>query len=360
MKPRLALVAGLSSLLAATSSALADPPAPVLTRTSPVEFRIEPTDEPFRWRWSLTNVSSAPVEVVTDHRLVWFEVAPFTTPTAPGRRPARARRPPRCVHDARPANNDVAPRAALAPGQRYAALVDVRDTCALRVPAALAPGAVATVHYGYPTGRPSRRPRPTPASRSVVLDEVPVGVNDLSVALTVAAPPAVEAPLTDAPATGPRPPVLTARGSGARAGDALRATVRLRNPSVRPLRTFWHSGLFAFELTTPEGRVVRCDRLTRQPAPYRDLFTRIAPGGSRAMTVLLGAYCPRPALAAPGIYQARAVFESAVRGDAVGLAQSFMGRVTSDAFVLRVSRGDGRYRPLAPSITGGDAPPGGS
>ena len=69
--------------------------------------------------------------------------------------------------------------------------------------------------------------------------------------VTVPAPPAVETPVTDAPDAGARPPVLTARGSGAATGDGLRASLRLRNPSVRPLRTFWHAGLFAFELVTP-------------------------------------------------------------------------------------------------------------
>ncbi|MEZ4410728.1 MAG: hypothetical protein R3A52_30235 [Polyangiales bacterium] len=77
----------------------------------------------------------------------------------------------------------------LEPGEVYSELVDLRDTCNLRVPDALGAGPV-TVHYGF------REARRASHQRSVVIDETPEVFPDVSLVTTVTppAPPPAPAP----------------------------------------------------------------------------------------------------------------------------------------------------------------------
>ncbi|MFO0607922.1 MAG: hypothetical protein U0324_32460 [Polyangiales bacterium] len=334
------LVASVAALAAhlAAPAALAVP-APRPTGPSPVAFTVEPVAGTARWRWTLRNVTDHPVEVAADRRLVWLEVPPpAPLPGARRRRPARA---PRCVHDARPATPDRAVRTVLAPGQRYSELVDLRDTCRLRVPAALVEGASAVAHYGF---------APLPArgvslarwrARTVVFDEIPYPVNDLTAAVTV---PAM-APPPSPPAPVPAGLRVEARDAQAAYGEALVATVALRNPGRRPLRTYYRTTQFGFELETPSGRAVRCDLLARDANAFREFFVRLGAGGRRGARLVVADFCPAGALDEAGLYQARASFESRADGDP-WFTDAFVGRALSAPFVLRIARGRARYRPF--------------
>ena len=171
----------LAASLAAPGAALAVP-APRPTGPSPVAFTVEPVAGTTRWRWSIRNVTDHAVDVAADRRLVWLEVPPLAA--APGARRRRPPRPARCVHDARPATPDRAVRTTLAAGQRYSELVDFCDICWLCFLVGLVEGAAVVAHYGF---------APLPArgvslarwrARTIVADEIPYPVNDLTAAVT--------------------------------------------------------------------------------------------------------------------------------------------------------------------------------
>jgi hypothetical protein len=326
-------------------------PAPLVFGASPVAFAVEPVAGTWRWRWSLRNTSGAPAEVLTDRRLVWFEIPPPPVdPTAPPRvRAQQARRKPvRCVYDGRPTTNEFAPRTELSPGQRYSELVDLRELCGLRTPPGFSAGVQVTAHYGFaPPANARTAPRPSRV-RSIAVDERPEVVNDLTTIVTLQSVTGDESARAN---TSPRVPVVTASNAQAATGEGLRASVRVTNPSLQPLWTLWRTVLFSFVVETPAGRTVNCNALSRQPNPLRDFFVRLPGRGSRAMSLTPSAYCPPHTFNAQGIYTVRAYFESRASGESYNFPRSFVGRVGSAPAAFRISRGDGRYVPLGLEIT---------
>ncbi|MEZ4390928.1 MAG: hypothetical protein R3A48_07525 [Polyangiales bacterium] len=300
---------------------------------SPLALLVTPEAGGSRWRFSLRNQSSAPLTVIADRRLLTLEFPP-AQPTGPRRRRAVRRR---CAHSDRPAINEFAPRVTLAPGESYSELFDLRDQCALRVPTFAAGDSIA-VRYGWDGS--SRRSM----MRSLLVDEGPTVLPSL--VTTVTAP---EAPVEAVDEAGGAALQVRASGSQAARGEGLRAAVRLVNPSAQPTWTFYRNGMWSFEVLRPDGVAVTCDALTRQPGARRDFFVRIGARGGHGATLVPDVWCPRGTFARPGVYEARAVFESAEGGDDYGLQQVFTGRVSSRPFFLRVSRGSGRYVPWSPS-----------
>lgn len=298
----------------------------------PVRLQVTPDGSTLHWSFMLENISGAPVEVVTDRRLLWFEILPSEMqPVGAARRVRRSRRV-RCIHPYRPESLDTVSRTLLQPGDRYVEGFDVRELCGLRLPMSLVPGVSLLVHYGF-AGRPS-------FARAVVLDRRTPPIVELVMSSPVVVPGSSERwpPLgPTAPAGDPRVRV-TVSGvlDGATAMD-VRPTVRIASTGLYPLRTFFRPGLIRLEVTTPSGDRVRCQSGAREYAPVRDFFVRLSRNGL-AETLQLGAMCPEDALASPGIYRAQAVFESRVSGAPFGFT-SFEGQAASPYFFVRIRRG---------------------
>jgi len=329
----------LAAALVAPGAALAVP-APRPSGPSPVAFAVEPVAGTTRWRWSIRNTTDRAVEVAADRRLVWLEVPPAAP--SPGVRRRRAPRPVRCVHEARPAAPERAVRTSLAPGQRYSELVDLRDLCRLRVPAGVVEGAAVVAHYGFAPLTSPRVPVARWRARTVVFDEMPYPVNDLTAAVTV---PAMAAPAAPAEAAAPE---LRLEGRDAQSpfGQGLVASVTLRNETRRALWTLLRTTMFGFELATPSGRRVRCNLLARDSNPFREFFVRLGAGARRAQRLVVADYCPAGAFDEAGLYQARAVFTSRADGDPWLMGRAFVGVARSAPFILRISRGRTRYQPF--------------
>lgn len=314
--------------LASTQAGAVTRASPALRDPSPLAFLVHP-EASWRWRFSLRNQSTAPVSVIADRRLISIEFPPEGTAT---RRRGRGRR---CVHSARPALNEFAPRVTLAPGEQYSELFDLRDLCALRVPSHVE-GGQARLRYGWDD---SRR---LSISRSLMIDEGPSVLPSLETVVTLPAPMA-------APVESPGGAALRARASGGQAsqGSGLRVTVGLENPSVQPIWTLYRHGMWSFEVLTPEGQSVTCDLLTRAPSPRPDYFLRLAGRGRTSVSLTPGAWCPSGTFDHAGVYDLRAVFQSNAGGEEWGLQRVFTGRISTSVFSVRVSRGDGRYYPSA-------------
>lgn len=348
-----AAIASLTLLLAG-SEASAVPrrgAAPLPTGPSPVAFSIEAVADSWQWRWSIRNVSSAPVEVAADRRLVWIELPPPPVdPTVPRWRRRRAK-PVRCVFEARPASAETAVRTELRPNERYSELVDLRDVCRLRVPAAMTAGALVVAHYGFEPFPSEGRGRPTLArwmSRTITPDIATHPVNDLNV--TVPVPTGGSSGSVEA--SSPSGAVLSASSAQAATSSGLRVSVALRNASSRPLWSLFRLTLFSFEVVAPSGRAIACTSLYREPTPFREFFVRLGAGGRRAAGLALADFCPLNAFEEAGIYRVRAVFRTSANGEPWLTGRVFTGRVESPTFVVRVSRGDGRYRPLGLEVSG--------
>lgn len=325
----IAVVAPAECLAQATRAALPSGP-------SPLALRVEPVAGTWRLRWTIVNTSDAPIEVAADRRLLWLEA-----PIAPTTTRRRLAPPPRCVHADRPRAPDLAARTRLAPGERYSELVDLRDTCNLRLPSTVSAGATLTAHYGFD---PPAGPRVTLArwrARTLVFDARTYPVNDLQA--TVAAPTPGDDDARGAPQGGL---AVVARDAQASTGDGLRVGVTLRNESGHVLWTLLRTTQFGFDLETPSGRAMRCDLLARESNPFRDLFVRLGPGARRAQRLVLADYCPTGTFDEAGIYRARAWFESRADGEPWLHGQVFTGRSVSAPVVLRVARGRGRYVPF--------------
>ncbi len=205
------------------------------------------------------------------------------------------------------------------------------DLCALRTPA-LGPEPL-EFHYGF---APPRRGAASHA-RSIVTDERAETFAELT-ALVPSSTLTVEPPVAAAGHPGELL-VLDARGSGAAAPAGLRASVTVRNPSVQATWTMMRPTQFSFVVTTPAGRDVECQAVTRQPSPLRDLFVRLPARGRRAVTLVPTMYCAAGTFQAAGVYRARARLESRASGEAFGFQRVFTGVVESATFPLRLSRG---------------------
>jgi len=312
-------------------------------------FEVSPAADAWRWRFVLANRGTTPMPVVADRRLVWLEVAP--PPVVPGARRVRRRaRVVRCVHDARPSTNERSPEVVLGPGERYAEAFDLRDQCNLRMPAGLVAGARVVFHYGFVQPRRGR----VRLSRSVVRDERPEAINDLTAAVEMPALPTDLVPTngrsTPTPERDPGTPTLdlSLRVSRAATGAGLGVTVTVRNPSVHPVSTLWRPSMFAFELDAPDGRRVLCESLMREPSAQLEYFARFAGRGRRSISLRLAEYCPLGAFDHPGVYLVRARFVSHASGAEYGLGRVFVGESNSPQAVTRVGRGHGAYTPFDP------------
>lgn len=320
-------------VLSLASTALADPP--------PVALSVAPVATQQAWRWTLTNTTSSPLEVLTDRRLVWIEQT--QPPPLPNGRVRRLRTLARCVHSARPTTHERAARTTLAPGQQYSEDVLLHDLCGVNLPRWVTAGAPITLHYGFNV---ARRGRPS-LLRTLVLDERTTPVNDLTAITNL---PALAAENT-APAGVSGAPTLTARGTQAALPEDLRITVRFHNTSVHPMVLPWRATMFRFEVRGPSGRQVECRALTRGFGAQREYFVRVAGRGSLSMTLLPALYCPQGALATPGLYDVTTVFNNTLDGREYGLQRVFTGTLRSPASMLRVTRGNGRFLPLRPEVS---------
>lgn len=318
-------------ILLFTPLAFAAPPEPPST-PPPVVLSFA-HDSGWRWRWGLRNVSSHPVELVADRRLISFDF-PLTL------RPRHARsRTGHCVHSARPRSNETLNIVRLNPGETYSELVDLRDTCNLRVPSSLGSAPV-TIHYGF---RPSRR---LSSSRSITITSRDRAVPTVSTMAVVTPFQDPEAP-SSSPALN-TPLTLEASPANAASSRGLAVRVRLRNRGLRPLWVPFQPTRFSFLVTAPSGQRVLCNGITRDTYAQREIFARLGAQAQRSLVLLPELYCPPGSLDHAGLYTASPVFRNNDAGERFNLGQVFSGEITGSQTLWRISRGDGRLVPFSP------------
>lgn len=278
------------------------------------------------WLLREENTGTIPLEVMADARLLSFEVTPpppaaDEEPSPPNHRARAAKeRPIRCALPAsmRPGEVDRRPLV-LPPGRAYVESIDPRLFCfGARDSAALVPGAKVTPRLvgsrSLPIVVPDQEDPPQVASA----DEWDGA--EATIGTPAAHPPS---PLPAAPLG-----VSTAHFVDLGRGREVALGVKVKNESKNPVRFLLRPETLAFDVTGPSGLggsdpppTARCAWPGPPPAPIPEAFTRLAPGATTELTIVLDAFCPEGTLDQAGLYFIRARLDTRhTSGTSLGLA----------------------------------------
>jgi hypothetical protein len=290
------------------------------------------------WTLRVTNEGEVPVSLSADARLLSLDVTP---------RGARARVRCELPADMRP-TDQLESALVLPPGRAYAETFEPRLYCfgAGKVDA-LASGAAVVAHLAWP-GSSATPPYAVAAIEGVEpavaplksLDSPVIALPDEpSLAQSSPPPPAQSTPH----GAEPEAPRLVLAGAGsvdAAAAEGIDIPVTLRNESAQPVVVRLRPETLGFDVIGPDS-VQTCAWPTVPSAAMREAFTRIAPGGSATLDVLLSAYCGGHALDQAGLYVVRPRLDTRrASGESVGV-RSFDGVVLAvTPTVVRLHRGN--------------------
>jgi hypothetical protein len=294
------------------------------------------------WTMRVTNDGEVPVRLSADARLLSLDVTP---------RGARA--PVRCElpADMRPTDELESPLV-LPPGRAYSETFEPRLYCfgAGKVDA-LASGSTVVAHLAWP-GSASAAPyavapidgvEPAVAPLKSVDSPVIALPDEPSFGQSLPAPPAQGTQTTprgtDAE-TAARLVLTGAPAVDAAAAEGIDIAITLRNDGGQPVSVRLRPETLAFDVIGPDS-VQPCVWPTVPGAAMREAFTRIAPGGSASLNVLLSAYCGGHTLDQAGLYVVRPRLDTRrASGESVGI-RSFDGVVVAATpTVVRLHRGN--------------------
>ena len=292
------------------------------------------------WLIRATNTGTIPLRIIADARIVAFDISPAGA--------AETMHAITCElpHEMRPADDDDR-SLVLPPGRSFAEAIDPRLFCfGAREAAALVAGATVVPRF---------------VGSHEVAVVTPLGEAEPAVATEhewAGTPSSIGAAVVSATKDGPRPRTLVVSTSAFvdvdRAPDAT-VTITVKNESNAPIPFLFRPETIALDVTGPSGigvtdpsPTVHCVWRGPPPSPILELFTRLAPNGGDALTVLPSDLCPEKTLAQPGLYLVRAKLDTRrASGTPVGL-HTFDGEVVSDGTTrLRVRKLTGKAPALA-------------
>jgi hypothetical protein len=315
-----------------------DPPAPV-GPTPHVTLTLDAQTPRGTWTMRVTNDGDVPVRLVADARLLTLEVTP--------RSAARALR---CElpADMRP-SDDMDRALVLPPGRSYVELFEPRLYCfGQRYLDALAQGSTVVGRLGWAAGKTSRPPFAVESIAGVEPELAPLKeIVSLPIGLPDEPTPALYLPLPSRP-DDPDPVHLALRGPvavDATSPNSITVNVTLSNGGSRPVFVRFRPETLRFSVTSPGG-AEDCRWPMRPVAAMHELFSRVPPGGTTDLSVLLDAYCRNPTLSQAGLLLVRTELDTRdASGTEIGL-RAFVGRVVAThVTVVRLHRGT-RSRPL--------------
>jgi hypothetical protein len=386
---------GSGSLGSPRPAAAAEGDDAIIALARDLELSITETGPEQPWTLHLHNRGNAPIGLMADPGLLWFEVE------VPGdvSRGAASPRVCRLPEPLWPSGMRRRSAQVLPPGERFSRRFDPRFFCFSDiVQTTLVPGAKLTPHFGWPHVTPGKNGKAGPSART----SEPARVGPAFVAWAVEAPPpaadgAEEAPTngveegtdSDEPSAGPwqppteglenitgaslvlappyakwsersaapNPTINIAMLAGTDAEDERGAvvTVGVSNGAAVPQTVVVRRELISFSVVGPDGPF-ECPP-GELGSPDVASFSTLAPRASDQLVVRLIEMCPRGGFSRPGVYEVLATFHGRFSGQAVGV-DAFVGEVTSPRPALvRVRSGE---RPSfvrgAPMVAGADGP----
>jgi hypothetical protein len=349
------------------------------------------------WRMVLANDGPAPVRILADARLLWFEVITAPEPPPLGKKPPKAQAFPRgkipiCRPPAelRPQHEFEQRALILKPGERYTEDFDPMLLCgAGKQMAGLKPGAVLYPHYGYPD--PPKKPLHGKKPDGPELPPLPHVLDSIAEPRAVLPARGIEGPVlvlssyrppeasptettpekpaeitregepkpTPAPPVDERAPrlVLTATPFvDAHDRTSVAVTVTLKNEGLRPALLHFRNDNVGFTVHTPTGEVARCNPVDSSRGAVRDFFETLGAGKRRSVTVQLREFCPGELFDRPGIYHLQAFADLHQSGDAFRLP-ALVARAQAEETRLRIRTGTLPYQAQPPAVDAPPAPP---
>jgi hypothetical protein len=291
------------------------------------------------WTLRVTNDGEVPVRLSADARLLSLDVTPRGA-----RAPVRCELPP----DMRP-TDELESALVLPPGRAYAETFEPRLYCfgAGKVDA-LASGStvVARLAWGGSQAAPPyavaaiEGVEPVVASLKSLESPVIALPDEPSLAPPSASSAPAQTPPHGAETEAPHLVLAGAASVDAAAAEGIDIPITLRNDGAQPVVVRLRPETLAFDVIGPDS-VQTCAWPTVPSAAMREAFTRIAPGGSATLDVLLSAYCGGHTLDQAGLYVVRPRLDTRrASGEAVGV-RSFDGIVLAvTPTVVRLHRGN--------------------
>jgi hypothetical protein len=361
----------------------------VIALARDLELIIGETGPEQPWTLHLHNRGNAPIGVIADAGLLWFEVE------VPGISSPRVCRLPEPLW---PTGMRRRSAQVLAPGERFSRRFDPRFFCFSDiVQTTLVPGAKITPHFGWPHVTPSKRGKsseparvgpafvawavdapPPPSSDADAAEEAPTdappngseegtegeepstapwqppteGLENITGASLVLAPPYAKWSQRS-PAANPTINVWMLAGTDAEDERGAVVTVGVSNGAAVPQTVLVRREMISFSVLGPDGPFECAPGELGSPDVAS--FTTLAPRASEQLVVRLLEMCPRGGFSRPGVYEVQATFHGRFSGQAVGV-DAFVGEVSSPrAALVRVRSGE---RPSfvrgAPLVAGAD------
>jgi hypothetical protein len=297
------------------------------------------------WHLSIVNRSDAPVTLVADPRLLWFEVR------VPGRHRVQTCRLPGQLF---PSYGERRANVVLHPGEGVGQSFDPRLYCfAERHQWRLVPGAIVTPYFGFPEKRARavwRHGRRVEREPSAPFVAAPTTFRPGGDRYSVNHDPDQKQPgrvkqLKGQPfslrsAFGdwankskdlrkPQQPLelVLSRGSDAYAERTATVVVKIKNRSKHGVHFFVRRELIHFTVLGPEG-LSSCDPQPDTRAPDPESFSYLRPGQSMSLTSRLPELCPHGTFGEPGLYLVHARYDANVSGERFGI-RAFVGQIAS-------------------------------
>jgi hypothetical protein len=325
-------------------------PAPTL------EFQVieHGPDQP--WVLQIDNRGDAPVQLVADARLLWFEVQ-----TSASKVPVTCRLP-------KPLWPEFAVREArltLPPGHGFRRAFDPRFFCFAPVAQTLlVPNARVVPHFGWP------QPTRTVWKQGKRIEELLLPEEPPFVASTLLSVPGAASAANDASTSEPtrgvkhllapslllssaysvwsEPPSATDEQTlvldaqdGADADEERDVTIAtaLTNRSKRAQRIYLRAELVRYHASGPEGSF-ECRSAPISGPSDASSFTTLQPGKTLRLVERLIEVCPRGNFARPGLYEVKASYQTHWSGQQLGI-DAFTGELVSERSVfVRIRTGE--------------------
>lgn len=313
------------------------------------------------WHLSIVNRGDAPVTLVADPRLLWFEVR------VPGVRRVKTCRLPRHLF---PSYGERRANVVLRHGDGVRQSFDPRLYCfARRGRSRLVPGAIVTPYFGFPhkrryTWKHGKRVErkasapfvaaPTtrrPSGRRYSVNHAPDRDQPGRVKVLKGEPFALRSgfgdwasPRRNKHAREPRQPLelFLTHGSDAYAERTATVVLKIKNVSKHGVHFFVRRELIHFTVLGSDG-LSTCDPQPDARAPDPESFSYLRPGHSMSFTSRLAELCPHGTFGEPGLYLVHARYDANVSGERFGI-RAFVGQIaTRKPVAIRIHTADEPY-----------------
>lgn len=320
------LCAGLLVLLSlgAAASARADDAAlddAQVTMTLTPWGAYDGVERPFRFIVEMRARGGEPLEIVTDRRLLRFEV-----------RPTEGRRRYRCRHPSAPSRVSEG-RTRAAGDEPWREWIDLRMYCTGRALTALQEGATVEASYGWPRANRrrwvARRADAPVRAWTAKVDAAPFTFAPIPAEPTRRVGEEGESPIE----------ISLSRTSARTAGGLVFSTaIRARAGSER---VHDRVDAWGFRVRGPLGDVV-CEVAMSGGSPRPDFFTRVTPRQASRQRLEADFFCPDHTFTLAGVYEITPVVRLPHSGEEWGL-EAVTGRFVGPSVPIRITGGAGGY-----------------